>query len=165
MVFGPSVPRHALPAVHSMAAHAVPLARVSRIATRLKVFATLFTPVLPPLYRIRLLTALRRLLRACRRTTCPGTTLRALPQGAIRTSESAFRQDLECEGTNRPFKCHPGQGRGLSRSFAGFRLGGEWSRPCRSPARNLCNPPRRCRARRSCPCLRQRTPCRCLRRG
>src|SRR5215213_3806552 len=72
IVFGPSVPRHALPAVHSMAAHAVALARVSRIATRLKVFATLFIPLLPPLYRIRLLTALWRVLRACRRTTAPG---------------------------------------------------------------------------------------------
>src|SRR5215216_4533752 len=55
-----------------MAAHAVPLARVSRIATRLKIFATLFIPLLPPFYRIRLLTALWRVLRSCRRTPAPG---------------------------------------------------------------------------------------------
>src|SRR5687768_18622359 len=55
-----------------MAAHVVPLARISKIATRLKVFATLFIPLLPPLYRIRLLTALWRVLRPCRRTAAPG---------------------------------------------------------------------------------------------
>ena len=47
-----------------MTAHAVPLAKVSRIPTRLKVFATLFIPLLPPLYRIRVVTALWRVLRA-----------------------------------------------------------------------------------------------------
>jgi hypothetical protein len=49
-----------------MAAHAIPLARVSRIAIRLKVFATLFIALLPPLYRIRLLSALWRVLLGCK---------------------------------------------------------------------------------------------------
>src|SRR5215217_2168468 len=81
IVFGPSVPRHAPFAVHSMAAHAVPLARVSRIATRLKVFATVFISVLPPLYRIRLLTPLFQALRGRRPATGAGEPARAPGEG------------------------------------------------------------------------------------
>ena len=62
---GPSVPRHALPAVHSMAAYAIPLAKVSRTAIRLTVFAALFIALLPPLDRIRVLTALWKVLLRC----------------------------------------------------------------------------------------------------
>src|SRR5918998_149656 len=40
------------------------------------------------------------------------------------------------------------EGRGLSRSYPGSCRRGVWSRPGRSRPRNLCNPPRRCRARR-----------------
>ncbi len=52
------------------------------------------------------------------------------------------------EGPNRPFRCHPGEDLGLSRSCSWSGRRGVWSPPCRSHPRNLCNPPRLCHARR-----------------
>ncbi len=51
-------------------------------------------------------------------------------------------------GSNRPLRCHPGEAPRLSRSCSWSGRRGVWSRPCRSLPRNLCNPRRRCRARR-----------------
>ena len=49
---------------------------------------------------------------------------------------------------NRPFRCHPGEDLGLSRSCSWFCRPGVWSPPYRSLPHNLCNPPHRCRVRR-----------------
>jgi hypothetical protein len=49
---------------------------------------------------------------------------------------------------NRPFRSHPGEDPGISRSYSWSGRRGVWSPPCRSLPRNLCNPPRLCRGRR-----------------
>ena len=52
------------------------------------------------------------------------------------------------EDPNRPFRSRPGEDLRLSRSCSWSGRRDVWSPPCRSHPRHLCNPPRRCRARR-----------------
>jgi hypothetical protein len=59
--------------------------------------------------------------------------------------EGVWMKWQECP--NCPFRCHPGEGRRLSRRYSGYGRLGVWSPPCRSLPRNLCNPPRLCRVR------------------
>src|SRR5215212_9036724 len=102
-----------------MAAHAVALARLSRIATRLKVFATLFIPLLPPLYRIRLLTALWSVLRACRRTTAPGPRESAR-RGLSRRGRVPLYRILDAKFSEKPLLRPPvNRGRGEPPSARG----------------------------------------------